>query len=57
MLTTLGERAAASVEREFPLQLRTIRSKKTFKNSYKTFLFKKSFQQWLNFIYPTRIVL
>ena len=44
MLATLGERAAASVEREFPLQLRTIRSKETFKNSYKTFLFKKSFQ-------------
>ena len=43
MLTTLGERAAASVEREFPLQLRTIRSKETFKNSYKTFFVKNHF--------------
>ena len=29
---------------ELPSQLRTIRSIETFKNSIKTFLFKKSFQ-------------
>ena len=48
MMATLGERAfqaaASHLWNEFPLQLRTIRSIETFKNSIKTFLFKKSFQ-------------
>ena len=42
--------AAPHLWNELPLQLRTIRSIETFKNSIKTFLFKKSFQQWSNFI-------
>ena len=54
MLATLGERAfqaaALNLWNELPSQLRTIRSIETFKNSIKTFLFKKSFQQWSNFI-------
>ena len=48
MLATLGERAfqvaALHLWNELPLQLRTIRSAETFKNSIKTFLFRQSFQ-------------
>ena len=46
MLTTLGERAfqaaAPHLWNELPLQLRTITSIETFKNSIKTFLFFSS---------------
>ena len=47
MLVTLGERAfqaaAPHLCNELPLQLRTVRSVETFKNSIKTFLFRQSF--------------
>ena len=47
MLATLGERAfqaaAPHLWNELPLQLRTIGSVETFKNSIKTFLFGQSF--------------
>ena len=50
MLATLGERAfqaaAPHLWNELPLQLRTIKSVETFKNSIKTFLFRQSFQLW-----------
>ena len=41
MLATLGERAFQADE--LPLQLRTIGSVEIFKNSIKTFLFKRFF--------------
>ena len=48
MLASLGERAfqeaAPQLWNELPLQLRTIRSIGTLKNSIKTFPFKKSLQ-------------
>ena len=48
MLATLGERtfpaAAPHLWNELSLQLRTIGSVETFKNSIKTFLFRQSFQ-------------
>ena len=48
MLATLGERAfqaaAPHLWNEPPLQLRTVGSVETFKNSIKTFLFRRSFQ-------------
>ena len=48
MLATLGERAfqaaAPHLWNELPLQLRTVGSVETFKNSIKTFLFRRSFQ-------------
>ena len=48
MLSTLGEcafqAAALHLWNELPLQLRTIESVETFKNSIKTFLFKQFFQ-------------
>ena len=47
MLATLGERAfqaaAPHLCNELPLQLRSIRSVETFKNSIKTFRFRQSF--------------
>ena len=47
MLATLGEcafqAAALHLWNELPLQLRTIGSVETFKNSIKTFLFRQSF--------------
>jgi len=56
MLATLGERAfqaaAPHLWNELPLQLRTVGSVETFKNSIKTFLFRRSFDsgQGTNFI-------
>ena len=47
MLAILGERAfqaaALHLWNELPLQLRTIASVETFKNSIKTFLLRQSF--------------
>ena len=57
MLATLGERAfqaaAPQLWNELPLQLRTIGSVEIFKNSIKTFLFKRFFNsEWgANFLY------
>jgi len=48
MLATLGERAfqaaAPHLWNELPLQLCTVGSVETFKNSIKTFLLRRSFQ-------------
>ena len=48
MLATLGESAsqasASHLWNELPLQLRTIGSVESFKNSIETFLFRQSFQ-------------
>ena len=48
MLATLGERAfqaaAPHLWNELPLQLRSVGSMESFKNSIKTFLFRRSFQ-------------
>ena len=48
MVATVGERAFEAavphLRNELPLQLWTIRSVETFKNSMMTFLIKKSFQ-------------
>ena len=53
MLATLGERAfqapAPHLWNKLPLQLWTIGSVETFKNSMKTFLCRESFQQWSSY--------